>query len=38
MPIVAQRLGDINVTIIAKTQIAKDIVTKTVHVEVSRKS
>ncbi|KAI1297211.1 Antigen -like protein [Halotydeus destructor] len=33
MPIVAQRLGDVNITIIAKTQIAKDIVTKTVHVE-----
>ncbi|RWS18059.1 CD109 antigen-like protein [Dinothrombium tinctorium] len=33
MPIVAQRLGDINVTIIAKTQIAKDMVTRTIHVE-----
>ncbi|RWS29912.1 CD109 antigen-like protein, partial [Leptotrombidium deliense] len=33
MPIVAQRLGDINVTIIAKTQIAKDSVTRTIHVD-----
>jgi hypothetical protein len=33
MPIVAQRLGNINVTIMAKTQVAKDIVTKTLRVE-----
>ncbi len=33
MPIVAQRLGNINVTVMAKTQVAKDIVTKTLHVE-----
>lgn len=32
MPIVAQRTGDINVTVIAQTQVAKDIVTKTIHV------
>lgn len=35
MPIVAQRLGDINVTITARTQIAKDHITKLLHVEVS---
>lgn len=33
MPIVAQRTGDINVTVMAKTQVAKDIVTRTLHVE-----
>ncbi len=33
IPIVAQRLGNINVTIMAKTQFAKDIVTKTLRVE-----
>ena len=33
MPIVPVRLGEINVTILAKTQIAKDQATKTVHVE-----
>ncbi|CAG2105524.1 unnamed protein product [Medioppia subpectinata] len=33
MPIVAQRLGDINVTVMAKTQVAKDAVTKTLRVE-----
>lgn len=33
MPIVATRIGDINVTVMAKTQVAKDIVTKTIHVE-----
>lgn len=32
MPIVAQKLGDVNVTIVAKTQVAKDVVTKTIHV------
>ena len=35
MPIVAQRLGDINVTVLAKTQVAKDVVTRKLHVEVS---
>lgn len=33
MPIVAQRLGDINVTVMAKTQVAKDVLTKQLHVE-----
>lgn len=33
MPIVAQRIGDINVTVMANTQVAKDVVTKTIHVE-----
>lgn len=33
MPIVAQRLGDINVTVMAKTQVAKDVVTKKLRVE-----
>lgn len=33
MPIVAQRLGDIDVTVIAKTQVAKDVVVKSLHVD-----
>lgn len=33
MPIVPTRLGDINVTVMAKTQVAKDMITKTIHVE-----
>lgn len=33
MPIVAQRLGDVNVTISARTQVSKDVVTKNIHVE-----
>ncbi|KPM04684.1 LDL, Prenyltransferase and alpha-2-macroglobulin domain-containing protein [Sarcoptes scabiei] len=33
MPIVAQRIGDINITVMAQTQVAKDIVTKTIRVE-----
>lgn len=33
MPIVAQRIGNINVTVMANTQVAKDIVTKTILVE-----
>lgn len=33
MPIVAQRTGDINVTVMAQTQVAKDMVTQTIRVE-----
>lgn len=32
MPIVAQKTGNINVTVVAQTQVAKDTVTKTMHV------
>lgn len=34
MPIVPTRLGDIDVTIMTKSQVAKDVVTRTIHVEV----
>lgn len=33
MPIVPTRLGDINVTVTAKTQVARDTITKTLHVK-----
>ena len=32
MPIVAQRIGDINVTVMAQTQVAQEVVTKSIHV------
>ncbi|KAG0416492.1 hypothetical protein HPB47_006391 [Ixodes persulcatus] len=35
MPIVAMRIGTINVTVLSKTQIAKDMVTRSILVEVS---
>lgn len=35
MPIVATVIGEINVTVMAKSQLAKEIATKTLIVEVS---
>lgn len=34
MPIVPTRLGDIDVTIMTKSQVAKQVITRTIHVEV----
>lgn len=34
MPIVPTRMGDIDVTIMTKSQVAKDIITRRIHVEV----
>lgn len=34
MPIVPTRLGDIDVNIMTRSQVAKDVITRTIHVEV----